>query len=377
MIAAIAQHEVVKTLEELNHRNIFEIEVYAPTSVNTVQKELESKGNYTHILLELRAFRNNVDAGLDLLERLKHTQTHSTMIAFVEGLWAESADYQDICDMGINDIITTSGAGLKKQFIDILLRDKVLSSSGASLTAESWLADENITPPSQVARTDAKAAMIPKPPPKNIAKSTVVACAGIGSRIGTTTQAMQLALFLHGMGVSVAVVQMNPATSSLEEYIEVLGVTESDDTKFVVNGLTIFRGSNAISLAKSSFNYVVCDYGDYLALPDKTVFLDKDIKVIVAGIKPWESRELKEIFMVDDGSIYYIFSFVPTMDYKLVKEQMLESAGKTFFSPYAPDYWQYSGADDLYSSIVPINPPHETAPGKSKGLRGLFSFNGK
>lgn len=380
MIAIIAKPATLHTIEELNHKGIFTAEPIAATSAGSVQRALEGSGVYSHIFVDINAFKGNIDTAMDLLERLKKTMYGSTLIVYGEALEQDSADYQNILEMGIPDIITSAGASLKKQLLEILLRDgqitgQAIGSSGEEEhipESENWLTATQPVPPSQVPRIAAKAAMLPKPPPKNIPKGIVIACAGIGSRIGTTTQAVQTALYLKSTGATVAVVQMNKNTSSLEAFIPIMETTLINDLEFEMGGLTIFRNSGAISKAKANYNYVVCDYGDYLALADNTVFLDKDVKIVIAGIKPWESAQLEQIFLVDDGSINYIFTFAPPLDHPAIKEQMLESAEKTFFAPYTPDYFQYCGADELYKSLLGFEPiPRtDTPPKKKPGLLG-------
>ena len=79
---------------------------------------------------------------------------------------------------------------------------------------------------------------------------------------------------------------------------------------------------------------------------------DRDIRVVVGSTKPWEMGHLNGVFAADDGSIYYVFTFVPAGDQQAVRMQMADAASKTFFSSYAPDYFNFCGNENLYRGIV-------------------------
>ena len=82
---------------------------------------------------------------------------------------------------------------------------------------------------------------------------------------------------------------------------------------------------------------------------------EKDIKVLVTGIKPWES-ELAQVFEDDDGSLHYIFSFVPRSDEADVLAQMGGSAAMTHFAPFAPDFFSFCGSEEIYEKILSCRP---------------------
>ena len=45
---------------------------------------------------------------------------------------------------------------------------------------------------------------------------------------------------------------------------------------------------------------------------------------------------LNGVFAADDGSIYYVFTFVPAGDQQAVRMQMADAASKTFFQAMLP-----------------------------------------
>ena len=121
--------------------------------------------------------------------------------------------------------------------------------------------------------------------------------------------------------------------------------------------------------ARMEYDYLICDYGDYAQIIDTVSFWEKDIRVLVAGVKPWESDQLSRVFEDDDGSLHYIFSFVPKADEPDVRNQMGESAPNTYFAPYAPDYFSYCGNDEFYAKLIACKKAEPQQ--KKKG----FTFN--
>lgn len=211
-----------------------------------------------------------------------------------------------------------------------------------------------------------------KKPPRPATKAVTVAVSGASPRIGTTTQALQLLLYLRAKDYSCAYLDM----CSSGKMEQLLDIYESCDRinghEFTIQGQHIITNGKLLMQARSEYDYVICDYGPYQDILEPVSFWEKDVKIMVAGTKPWESAQLPAVFEDDDGSLRYIFSFVPSADETSVREQMAESADKTYFAPYAPDYFSYSGADEIYSALVDCPGP-SPAQTKEKGLRFLFN----
>lgn len=391
MIAAIVSEEVFNTIHNLNRRGLFDVRRIMGNSIPGILKNLETEDVYSHIIVDVDCVRGNIELGLDLLQKLKTEKATTKIIAVVLNLFDTSGIERDIKDMGITDIIVKSGPGLAKHLNDIFIRDNIMAvpaskadnivATGGEQEAVTYIATDeeahphqkDVLPPSQIPRAEIKAkAPLKAPAMSNLNKAIVIAVSGLGQRIGTTTQAMQLALYLKGQEYTVCIVQLFD-NNSLSSYLEIMDdVSVVDEDRFMINGINIFTSGKSISKAKANFQYVVCDYGNFLSLPDVSAFLDKEIKVVVAGIKPWESADFGSIAVNDDGSINYIFSFVPSNDHKTVREQMLDSAGKTHFAPYTPDYWSFCGKEDIYKAIT----CNEALKNESKkpGRRGIFTF---
>ena len=383
MVYLLSGDEVSNDLASLNYLNTFSIERSSARSITAVQKELEADNKYRLAFIDVAAVNSSTDAFVEMVERLRKTVRHEIVVV-AQGYDEASAFVRDLHSVGIQRVIVASGVMFKREALQVLQLHSLMPEQAAAApqneaephtapppaplpppapTIKEQPAPEPtqsaaVRPPSQVPRAEAKA-MIEKPfPAPATGAARVIALAGGGTRIGTTTQAMQLALYLKAQDESVAVVQMHKGGTNLDAYLKIIDEHQLMSSEhFIVSGLDIYRSSKDISKARKEFHYLVLDYGDFNTLPDTSAFLDKEIKVIVGGIKPWESDKLNKVFDSDDGSIKYIFSFVPEAEQAVVIDLMRDSGGITFFAPYAPDYWSYCGADAFYQNFVTTAAP--------------------
>lgn len=388
MVAAIVTNETYVILEEINRRKLFELEKLSVSNAFAAQRKVEkSKQTYEQIIVEVDAIRHgNVEAVIDLIERLKTTTT-ATIIVLAQDYDREGSVVKDIVSIGIeqNNVITSSGLWLKKE-VQRLLPPKGLeagtigpSPASACETYQAPATVQEIVPaatpieeqhpqaPAQVNRAAAKKCLLPKPPiAQPAAKAITIAFAGAGNRIGTTTQAMQMFLFLVAAGYKAALIEMSDK-SVLSAYS---ANPEFCPEHYKVKGLDLFRTRNSLLHAKNEFQYLVLDYGSFTEISDATSFLEKDYKIICTGVKPQESAQLEPVFAADDGSIMYCFSFVPDVD-KAEIEELLKDR-KIYFAGVAFDYWTYCGEDDTYRTLLDLNSNTEN----NRGLR-LFKKNVK
>lgn len=170
----------------------------------------------------------------------------------------------------------------------------------------------------------------------------VIHIAGTMPRIGTTTVAMQLILFLNRLGYKAAYVEMNP-----QDYI--WGVTalyvgcvkDKLPGKVTYNSIGLYSKERLPELISGGthYDYIICDCGNISAKNfDAKEFADCSAMIIVAGVKPNEVFQTNQVLknqMFSDA--IYIFSFINKADEADVLEMMQDKAAVTAFMPYAPD----------------------------------------
>lgn len=386
----IGSEDLFQQVLTLNFRGEYDIR-HITTKANSVlelRKVLEGDSPYTDVLVDLTTIGRNVEDGISLLDRLR-TTTQCHYLALVPGYGPESRLVHDLKILGIDpaDIFLLSGSAMKSR-ISYLLQHDLSTSTSLSLdtdlepieilapTEEPAPEEEPApdVPPSQVDIATAKAMQIHKPI-RPTSHAVTIAVAGTYSRIGTTTQAMQLMLYLKAQGYRCAIIDM-VGCGQLQQYADVYDrSTQAGPFEWQIQGITIITNGKLLMQARNEYDYILCDYGVYQEIIDPVGFWEKDIKIAVAGTKPWESAQLQQLFEDEDGSLSYIFSFVPGSDQDAVCQQMSDSADKTYFAPPAPDYFTYCGQDDFYANLispVPVQPlPNQ------KGFRFLKFKNRK
>lgn len=175
-------------------------------------------------------------------------------------------------------------------------------------------------------------------------------------RIGTTTQAMQLLMFLQNSGYRVGLIQWveNP---DLNGYVDVVkNAKRLNQSEFVINGLR-FYGIEDLKIAINDNDFLLFDFGG-IEIPGKSdtgFFRDMDIKIAVLGVKNSEVTNFSSVFELDQGGdMRYIYSFIAQTDREDVKGQMGQRSKDTYFADYTPDYFLYSENDTMYSKILGV-----------------------
>lgn len=374
ILGIISDPSVYRQVSMLNFRGNYDIRHIAARSPSEIRKALEGDTAFTHILMDIDYIHQNADVPLELLSRLINTTNYCWLI-LANGYMPDSRLMRDLLALGIEreNIFLQGGTAMKARISQLLQlgTDEGSFSPPSEMMEEQVTSSPTILPPSQIDIVAGKAMAIKKPP-RPATKAVTVAVAGASPRIGTTTQALQLLLFLRAKDYNCAYLDM----CSSGKMEQLLDIYESCDRinghEFTIQGQHIITNGKLLMQARSEYDYVICDYGPYQDILEPVSFWEKDVKILVAGTKPWESAQLPAVFADDDGSLRYIFSFVPSVDESSVREQMAESADKTYFAPYAPDYFSYSGVDELYSALVDCPGP-SPAQTKEKGLRFLFN----
>lgn len=375
ILGIISDLAVYRQISTLNFRGNYDIRHIAARSPNEIRKALEGDTAFTHILMDVDYVHQNADVPLELLSRLMNTTSYCWLI-LANGYMPDSRLMRDLLALGIDreNIFLQGGTAMKariSQLLQLGTEEGSFSPPSMEMMEEQVVSSPTILPPSQIDIVAGKAMAIKKLP-RPATKAVTVAVAGASPRIGTTTQALQLLLYLRAKDYSCAYLDM----CSSGKMEQLLDIYESCDRinghEFTIQGQHIITNGKLLMQARSEYDYVICDYGPYQDILEPVSFWEKDVKILVAGTKPWESAQLPAVFEDDDGSLRYIFSFVPSADETSVREQMAESADKTYFAPYAPDYFSYSGADEIYSALVDCPGP-SPAQTKEKGLRFLFN----
>ena len=364
MVVVVGKPETAESVRELNFRGEFEVCEIVERSIPAIQRQLEQSGEQvSHLVYDVRII-GNIDQSLGLLERICVTIPGIKIIVVTEGLSTDSAFMKDILTLvPAEQIVSDHGAELKRVLNAMLCADGIIRTEPEpqKVTAADPVPDPQepptsptipveVTPPSQVGREAAQAQLVlPKPTIERSA--TCIAVAGAGHRIGATTQAMQICLYVKALGYKAAVIEM--AASALTGYTQISDeAVLFDEHHFRVEGTDIYNDRTCILDGKSQYDYLILDYGCFSDLTEPADYLRNDILVAVCGAKPSEVELAADVLRVDNGTIHYIFSFVPQRDRPDVLASMEQYGERTYFADWTPDYFLYSGNDNLYGKIT-------------------------
>lgn len=211
-----------------------------------------------------------------------------------------------------------------------------------------------------------------------------VGVAGGCSRIGTTTQSLQMCKYLMLLGYQACYIEMNSSS-----YIKALMDTRSEEDYQCLDeiGLVKYQGIDLYikpeyipTIKKKDYDYFIYDYGcfhDASVLDYNYNFLEKDIHIIICGIKPIEYEGTASVLEKTKGSDFcYIFSFVEKgSDREEIKDLMDTKSEQTFFAEPVFNPFSYSAnSNTTYENIfnVGIKPKEITQEVKEK-RKGFFT----
>lgn len=179
-------------------------------------------------------------------------------------------------------------------------------------------------------------------------RKTTVAVLGVMPRIGTTTHALCLAKYLNDRGYKAAYIELNDS-----DYIRKLATTYTDAIedaatgKVTYEGLDMYYNPGSVPAAlRMPYLFYIYDFGDIhdLKTREQITWLEKDIKVLVAGTKPNEIAELQyAVPKVYNQNTKYLFNFCSEAEQEDVKARMGSRAEVTYFSSWLPDPFAAAG----------------------------------
>lgn len=161
---------------------------------------------------------------------------------------------------------------------------------------------------------------------KKIVNDVFIAISGTHSRIGVTHTSIIIANNLRCEGFLVALVEINEhlAFDEIEHSFEV----EKKEGYYTLDGIDFYsieKSTEIEDIKKKGYNFIIIDFGEYQNR-NKELFKECDLKLIIAGSKPWEANKTFNVFentLVDELSIYHFyFNFTASDLREDVKEGM-------------------------------------------------------
>lgn len=311
--------------------------------------------NFKYIILNIEMIVNDYHEISSIVKKIKDC-TNSTIIAYAQGYNYKQDVIQALFKVGVIDFILSTTLTGKYEALEKALRGINRHEEIAQLMEISDQPEEAAPP--LIVHT-------------GIESYKTVGIMGCMSRIGTTTQAIQIVKYLSLHGKRAAYIEMNN-----NGYIDLLTRYYSDcDTDDILGKVTymnvdmFYKQEKISDILRMDYDYFIYDFGTFSAsAPTRISYLEKNINIIVGGTKPDEMQEMQKVLNdMYDKNIEYIFSFSDENEHTDILEVMQDKAPKTHFAIYSPDAFVYlTQGNKIYDSIFQIDVSLMEPPKKSK-----------
>lgn len=198
---------------------------------------------------------------------------------------------------------------------------------------------------------------------------TRIGITGACRRIGTTTFAIQFVKYLQLKGYKACYIEVNE-TGFVQKHEEGF-LTTHDQYLGKVSFERVdmyYKQENLLEVLKQGYDYYLYDFGTYTDTGfNKTSFLEKDIRIFVAGSKASEIDATMEVLRNEYYTdVSYVFNFISEREKSDLLEFMEEKTDRTYFTVYTPDQFEYIH-NPAFESLLPVEDISESEV-KRKGL---------
>ncbi len=326
MIAYVSVKENLYIMEYIKQIKDITIEPFIDKeNISSFLSQLSTSSHYTDIIIDLSAFDKKDNIEKSIFSIRSNTATNIIVIALEYDIGSSLLSY--LFSLGIYNIISLKD-DIKKELEICLTKGKIFSDS----------IKYNI--PTEV-KVKENGKVVIKKESKFIKQTVTIAVCGSMDRIGTTTQALAITKYITENSKHCCYIESNKSghiKSVADIYTDIIEEKKIGLVKY--NDIDMFYNiSNISEIMSRGYEFIIYDYG---VLDDNNIssFLEKDIKIICSGTKPWEMRTLlSNIFpkTAELTDIYYIFNFCSKSERSDVISFMEEKADYTCFTDYRPD----------------------------------------
>lgn len=193
--------------------------------------------------------------------------------------------------------------------------------------------------------------------PERARMARKIGITGVCQRMGTTTAAIQLVKHLQIKGYKACYIELN-LTGFVKKQLEYFAGTEEDDSigRVTYENVDMYYKQEFLQeVLRQDYDFFIFDYGAYSERGfNKTSFLEKDIRIFVAGSKAQEMRYTNEIMKNEYYTdVYYLFNFISEKEKPDIMEFMEEKEERTFFTVYTPDQFEYVHNSE-FDRLLPV-----------------------
>lgn len=210
-------------------------------------------------------------------------------------------------------------------------------------------------------KDEKKEQIIVKKEVKQVVSKVMIAIAGANRRIGVTHNAIVLANYLRTRGFMVAIAEYNQFPA-FRQVMESYGEGMLDGSYFSIRGVDYYPEADTDRLGSilgKSYNFVIVDFGCY-AECDRVTFNKAEVRMILAGVKPWEVELVNDIFDLAEKDTltqyHFCFNFSPEKDRKTIRESMpgIPSVHFLEFTDDPVTCSAFADAEEILKAYMPL-----------------------
>lgn len=302
------------------------------------KEDLRAINQIDYLVLDLTAFTSstNSDEILRNLDRLRGN--YEFRIILIAPGYRKGNELLASCfNMGIYNLVTAQNDTQMYDQLKICLSDKGMTYAQASQYRIDILNNKQRN--TEIIKTNYE----------KVKQDVSIGVLGITNHIGATTWSINLLHFLTTIpNISACLIEANNHRDIKDmkdlSQINGMGIEHYPTTAEVkVDGMEMYYDISKIGeIVSQKYDFYIYDYGNTKELSelDLASFLNKDIKFIIMGSKPWEYKYISRTFNAiqlqeTQDSIYLIYNFVRQEDRKEIKEQMGNL--NIYFNEYQPE----------------------------------------
>lgn len=320
-----------------------------------VKENLRSLNDTQILVLDLQSVLNSSENKeiIDNLIKLRELSELERIVIIARGFRKGNVLLAKCVDLGIYNIVTADN---DNEYIDQL--NIVFSDKGMTFGQASSFRIDNLS-----LNLQGRTSQIIQTYHDRVRQDVSIGIIGVNRGIGTTTWAFNVANFLNSItNITAALIEANDHhdiedVGKILEY-EGCGIENLPNAKEVrIKGIDCFYDLSKMGdITAKDYNFYIYDYGSIDENDEVTfsTFLNKDVKFIISGSKPWEQKYLFKIFEklgnTNKENFYFIYNFTKESERNSIKKQMEDL--NVFFNEYQPDFLELKSESFLNNILT-------------------------
>lgn len=257
---------------------------------------------------------------------------------------------------GFHNFITSSALGNAKEQAWKALNNEDSISEDSSSGSSSHSADSNSPSGTSEVPADGDPEE-EQEEPSDTDRPRLISVSGCSKRVGTTTLAIQSAVFLQTFNKKVGVWEDNQ-TGWLHGMADLKHweYTNSEQGLFRYRDVALYDDKRTLSdFTEPEFDTVIADCGSIRSSEfDRDTFLTSDVQIVTFGCKPGEGMDLaKALAKSNVPSMYYLCLSAPEHEHVDIMTSFGKAQSHVFFVPWIPDPFDYnSDASPMIARVL-------------------------